>query len=306
MLTRRQLVVCSTICFISLTLPEIVYGFEKDEHDRIIEEALFGGSNIGKKRIACNALEAATALCLDQANGNGRSYYRTLSNFGVDPLPEFEQIDFNVFGGTHDQYTHMGWHYDYNSDEFSNIDKGAHPNWNDCWLLRKRILINTVNTVFNFGIIEESRLKFGQIGLPVDGTKCDYFSELLYYLHILGDYQDNIQSNINKSKYQLDLLSIPFTYQSSVNNITNCSDFFIDFKESLTGLFTFSQEDSSYNMLIEDVDRQYGTAQTVGYVHTKEDAEAIRKCILELRLSIKEHLPNLLNNTSFFETMRDN
>lgn len=77
-------------------------------------------------------------------------------------------------GNTHGVYTHLGWDHIYPDD-----DK-YQGRWmirtNTRWLIRKKFLSEFLGNHFNFFLNNKKR---------------DSFAALLYYVHILGDHEDN-------------------------------------------------------------------------------------------------------------------
>ena len=61
--------------------------------------------------------------------------------------------------------------------------------------------------MFDFGLIDGTGI--GLLGLS-DETKFDAFAELLYYSHVIGDFQDKIRENLKAEKHTMDLKLLPF------------------------------------------------------------------------------------------------
>jgi hypothetical protein len=74
-------------------------------------------------------------------------------------------------GNTHGWYTHLGWDHIYDEDTTNR------------WLIRKEILRNALDKQFNFSLLDK-------IGIS-RSNKRDSFAALLYYVHILGDHENN-------------------------------------------------------------------------------------------------------------------
>lgn len=295
-LTRRQFLGLSMGVLSLALLPGEGLAFERLEHDHIFEEAIFGQA--GKRfkdttrEDARRALESACALCLDQMEGSGADDLQWLGkSYKVLDVPSMEEIDLCGFGwkGYHEQYTHMGWHYDYS--DIGSIGSMDEP-WENRWQRRKRLLQDTVNKVFDFGFLEEAQTGL----LPFyDGTRCDAFAELTYYIHVLGDYQDKVQDNLEKGAYGKELLAIPFGVKDASDGNR---DLFYDLSESLGRLFDDSL--SGYQKLKDEIDTIAADARAIGEVRTKTKAERQRKCILKLRRTLRQNLPGLLEQTDFF------
>lgn len=280
--------------FAFLLMPKECIAYERAEHDDITEEVLFGKSNPvfdSKKTDAKKCLESAVYLCLDQSRSNGADDLSILKNCGVDAVPELEQIALTgIFYGSHDKYTHMGWHFDYSDTTISALGEP----WEKRWKLRKKLLLNSVNKVFGFGPISSFRINV--LG-HTEGTKADAFAELLYYVHVLGDYEDKIVDNIKKEKYTMDLLAIPFaTRQASKQN----RDFFFDLQESIEKLFSSSKDRNSYKSLSDTLGDIARTARSRPTVSSKTGAESFRKDVMKTRYALKRHVPGLLAQEDFF------
>lgn len=293
-LTRRGFL---RLCWLSLAfllMPKESFAYERAEHDDITEEILFGKSNPvfdSKKTDAKKCLESAVYLCLDQSRSNCADDLSILKDYGVDAVPELEQIALTgIFYGSHDKYTHMGWHHDYSD---TNISTLGEP-WEKRWKLRKKLLLNSVNKVFGFGPISSFRINV--LG-HAEGTKADAFAELLYYVHILGDYEDKIADNIKKGKYKMDLLAIPFaTRQASKQN----RDLFFDLQESIEKLFDNSKDPNSFKSLSDKLDNIAQAARSRPTVSSKTRAENFRKDVMKTRRALKKYVPPLLAQEEFF------
>lgn len=296
-LTRRSFLSLCLCAAASLFAPRPSLAYERSDHDSFTESILFdktnakiGLSSEGKK--ALNALESAVQLCLDQVRQNQADLDR-LKEYPVYNVPELDEISLpNIKTGDHDKYTHMGWHYDY-----GDLTAGTGTNEyhiQDRWKIRKRLLIDTVNCVFDFGAIETARIKrFGWS----EGTECDALAELLYYIHVLGDYEDNIIDRSDKAargegSYKMDFLGIAF---AAKNPNKHNRDFFWDLEESLKTLF-----DDDADELIEKIDETAKRARRIGTVKTKTDAENFKICIKQLKQKLRKNLPELLDSQDYW------
>lgn len=293
-LTRRGFLKLCWLSLAFLLMPKESFAYERAEHDDITEEILFGKSNPvfdSKKTDAKKCLESAVYLCLDQSRSNGADDLSILKDYGVDAVPKLEQIALTgIFYGSHDKYTHMGWHHDYGD---TNISTLGEP-WEKRWKLRKKLLLNSVNKVFGFGPVSSFRINV--LGYT-KGTRVDAFAELLYYVHVLGDYEDKIVDNIKKEKYKMDLLAIPFaTKQASEQN----RDLFFDLQESIEKLFDNSEDPNSFKSLSGTLDTIAQAARSRPSVSSKTGAENFRKDVMKTRLALKKYVPQLLVQEDFF------
>ncbi|WP_146624914.1 hypothetical protein [Olsenella sp. GAM18] len=293
-LTRRGFLKLCWLSLAFLLMPKEGIAYERDDHDDITEEILFGRSNPvfdRDKTDAKKCLECAVYLCLDQSKSDGANDLSILKDYGVDDVPELNQIALTgVFGGSHDKYTHMGWHYDYSGISISALGEP----WEKRWELRKKLLLNSVNKVFGFGPVSSFRINV--LGYT-KGTRVDAFAELLYYVHVLGDYEDKIKANIDKEKYKMDLLAIPFaTREASRRN----RDFFFDLHESLETLFDSSEDRNSYKSLSDTLGSIAQVARSRPAVSSKTGAENFRKDVMKTKRALKKYVPQLLAQEDFF------
>lgn len=169
------------VCLFLTAIP--IHAYERKEHDHHIEKVLFGDEKFSSNKSSdiknsIRALEAASYLAIDQANGKGADDLAFLKNtFNVAGLPDLSDIDFQG-GASHRRYTHMGWNHYYP------VDKG---NWKD----RKDILLSTVNKEFKFKKTPNAVLGHFFKRFREYDKKCDSFCALIYYVHIIGDCMDN-------------------------------------------------------------------------------------------------------------------
>ena len=156
-----------------------VYADEARGHNKALIKVLFGNDKVSNTD-KMDLLNDACQLAIDQHNNDGQ---KTLDELRatIRGLPDTVE-SFNVnHGKLHRNYTHKGWDYEYKEDE-------AH--WKD---IRKKIILDTVNQVFDFGVLS----KITKLGYD---DKCNSFSALIYYVHILQDHATNkeFQSNYHE------------------------------------------------------------------------------------------------------------
>ena len=98
-------------------------------------------------------------------------------------------------GSYHEMYSHLGWSY--TKYDYDTMRK---------WTLRKKLLVDVVNEIFDFSAfdgtltanctkIENQKLPYyytlgDKLALAI-GSKAYSMSALLYYTHILGDWENN-------------------------------------------------------------------------------------------------------------------
>lgn len=311
-ISRRSFLSLCAMAFVMILNPAGALGYERAEHDRITEEILFGQPSKRKKRpSAVKALESAVYLCADQMKMDGGDNLEYLRKQGISNLPELEDIALTkeymkLAGGSfgrHDALTHMGWHFNYgkkdalDSPAYAEVKKcvedGYGDEWPKRWKRRKKLLVNTVADLLDFGILDRARVAIGW----GDGGRCDAFAELLYYIHVLGDYEDKIQDNLKKEKYEMKLLAIPFAIQdaSEANR-----DFFWDVEEAVRILFDNEDTHEEYLQLAEELKNRSSIARKNHSVRSKTSAETFRRNVLMTKRILKKYIPILLAKSSFF------
>lgn len=258
------------------------------QHDKELMSVLFepGFSKYKSTKVknAVNALEAASQLTIDQFGGTGKDNFLLLKEYGALGLTwSFSDIDYSVdidnnskkiSASTHRKYTHQGW-------DIEEIGFGT-KNAVSFWKKRKKVLLNTVNTVFDFGAFSNS-LRFD--------PKCDAFCGLVYYVHILGDYDE-------ADNYKKLALVIPLAGRNDKYDMIS------QLKKHLDVLFSDHKESSEYKTLIRDLDSIEKSASKIyrstGGVNTDQEFEEYQKCSKDLMKALQNHIPTLLKQESFF------
>ena len=187
-LSRRSFFALGVALSWGLLFPGQAYAHERSDHNKELERVLFGTDNyksIHRNDIpgkAIRALESAVYLCIDQFGGNGADDLETLRSYGVAGLPKsVDELEpqGHLSARTHRSFSHRGWDYKYK------IDKAN-------WEVRKSILINTVESIFDF-----KALPTWLVGVD---DRCNSFAAFVYYVHVLGDYlEDDTYSKFNGS-----------------------------------------------------------------------------------------------------------
>lgn len=149
--------------------------YERKDHDDLMLKILFW-----KHEYACSdssvqdelsVLTSACYLTIDQFNSYGQNYLDELTTYGVKNIPtQVSEIGFSASGRNHRSFTHRGWDFAYSGEMKTK------------WPLRQDILRNTVGAVFDFNGNEQQK---------------EAFCELLYYIHILGDHEDDASYQIS-------------------------------------------------------------------------------------------------------------
>lgn len=169
-----------------------VRAYDAKGHNKAIEKILFGkadyaqsiSSDIHEK---LQMLEYATMICLDQYNGHYTDELKFLNDQNIRGIiQQISDIDFSG-NSRHRQKTHLGWDYTYSSDD-------AH------WPERKTLLLQTVNKTFGFRkIAGQQEILWFTHDFGYD-KKCESFSAFLYYLHILGEFEE-LNEKLNSPSY---------------------------------------------------------------------------------------------------------
>ncbi len=185
------------LCLIGQNFSFSVFAYtadEKDGHNDIARKVLFGENGYVSNTDALDALNDAVALSVDQYNGSGEKYLTELrETFKISGLPKtISDFDFSTNPDKHRSFTHQGWDYKYSDDTYLEKDLVKKSNFE----LRKKIILNTVNQTFDFGLLS-GKLFFGY------ADKCIAFSKLLYYVHILGDYEEIYKNKHSYSNHRM-------------------------------------------------------------------------------------------------------
>lgn len=158
---------CILLVLSALVSPGSAY--ERKKHDKIMTDILFGKYDYARTDNATkdelSAITSACYLTIDQFNSYGQKDLDVLVNYGVKNLPKsVSEIGYKASGRNHRDFTHRGWDYAY-TGEMKTI-----------WPARQDVLRNTMAKVFD---------------MDVDDRQLEAFCELLYYIHVLGDHEDD-------------------------------------------------------------------------------------------------------------------
>lgn len=262
-------------------------------HDRDLEYVLFGktGKMSGDRRDAIEALEAAAYLAIDQFGADNENHYKTencltlLKQYGVNNLPSAEKINISATETSHHrEYTHKGWDSKYRN--IKDYTQTVNEEWSQVWKIRKSILENTVNEMFDFN----PYAKYWLIGpLFSDfGQKCDSFCALVYYIHILGDH--------------VSTKTIPqYEYLLPVGGKLNGNDIIHEVLYHCEVLFPEQLNSNSYysfEIKMNAVANQYyllGTIRTQGQLLINQEYAG---AVLDI---MQKYIPNFLETAPFFE-----
>ena len=269
-----------------------VFGYGANEHNKILIEVLFGKNPVTNTD-AIEAINDAVAISIDHFNGDNSSMLIELkNNFKIRGLPDnLSSINFNGNSYTHRQYTHKGWTYDYSND--GSLDKGTVKKAN--FAKRKDILLKTVNQVFDFNFWS------GKLWLSYD-KQCDSFAAFVYYVHILGDYIHDSESDSKYTDYGMIPLIESDGMVGMIDEIEKYSK--ILFSEQSNGVGTQKRNYMLYlNELDEirsEVEKIYNNKYDLDnndiYVKYMSYAKDLMDCL-------KEYIPSLIKEETFFKNV---
>lgn len=297
-LTKKNIkkIIYITILFLLVMLMHcITYAHTADEkggHNDIMNSILFGTSkpqfNKSNAKNLDTALEYASYICIDQFNGNGEKQLRFLNNtIGVKGIiKDINKINYpNPSEGdtsAHRKFTHLGWENVYSHVVIPKTDIYENDNWN----LRKIVLLNTINKVFKFGIMSNSITGYDK--------KCNALASFIYYIHLIGDYQDmnekkysKYKQNSNKDPYMMVLYK-----KDDKNNILNAIE------EDLKVLFSTQENDEHYRRLLSpSISEITKIKNRLVKENNYNDYTKICNDLIEV---LSKNVPNLLKNEDFF------
>ena len=98
-----------------------------------------------------------------------------MKQLNIASIPNFNEF-LTPAGNSHGHYTHLGWDHVYPDDDIYTTSRGDRVvNTQKRWKIRKKILTDAMGKIFKFS----------------NRTKQDSLGALFYYVHILGDHEDN-------------------------------------------------------------------------------------------------------------------
>mgnify|MGYP003293790373 CR=1 FL=1 len=273
---------------------EVSYAYPKAEkHDKALMEVLFeeGYSKYQSTEIkeAIEAIMYASQLTIDQSRGSNKKNYYDLKNYVTRGMPrKFSDIDYmydvdsgiEITPNTHRKYTHQGWNV---VDKKGNAVVGTKAGIK-FWKTRKKILLSTINEVFDFGVFST----------PIHyDDKCDALCGVVYYVHILGDYDE--ADKISKLTRVIPLAG---------HKDTDQYDTITQLIKHLEILFEEQKDTSTYKSLMQEIEKIEKEAakleRSVGGVNTEEEFEIYHQCAVDLLDTLKQYIPKLLKKERFF------
>lgn len=250
----------------------IVRAYERKDHDQMTEDVLFKNFKVIDNDLACldeiNAIECAAYLAIDQFNENGQGDLNVLKAFGVKKLPKLRDIDYPSSGAYHRRATHRGWTAEIGVYDGEVLER---------WLLRKEILISTVEKIFDF---------------KGDEVKKDSFCALIYYIHILGD-------RIDDTKYY------PNAEIMELGGRTDEQDIACELLKYIEILFEDQKHTHKYQHVVSELEisdsgiKELLQSQPSGLM-SEETFEKYQKYADEIREVLTCNLPEMLKDEDFF------
>jgi len=273
--------------------------YTADEHDKIMLNVLFGKgysknqSNEINKYI--NELTEASYFTIDEFNQGevlGRSteirYKKDLKDFKISGWPnKFNEIDYiislddgetHISANSHHKYTHQGWDIEFGSSKA-----------NAFWSKRKSILLSTVNDILGF-----NKLPFRDYNIKV---RC--ISGIIYYVHILGDYEA-------ADKYTKIVSLVPLADLNRGKNTSTAG--IIDGLEIYTKTLFEKDQSSSpkYKALMKSYTDLRAKAvklqSTYGGINTQEEFDQYHQIAVDLLTALTDNMPDLFRELDYFKS----
>lgn len=246
------------------------YAYERDDHDKYMLEVLFKNfkevENDSRIQDEIKALECASYLVIDQFNNYGQKDLDFLLAYGVKGIPtDVSEISFNASGKTHRSHTHRGWDF-----QLYTVTK-------ELWPVRKQILLNTADAIFNF---------------QGDEDKKDSFCALIYYIHILGDHMDD-SSYLIKNGLKMD-----------IGGRVDEEDVIHELLKHIKIVFADQKHTHKYRSLIGTLERYNSRFAKIvrsnGGINTDEKFQQKQEYTKGLMKILTMYLPEMLKGEKFF------
>jgi len=274
---RRALAIVAVLILASLCAPWKAFAHQDRKlHNQELEQVLFNDSSFSRTHArdaqgrAIVALETAAAVCIDQYGQTGTADLLALKEYGVIGLPksvaEINPENYNLSPTTHRSYSHRGW-----ETRFYPTKENQRR-----FETRRRILLDTANVALDFGAWHKMSRTYTE--------QCDSFCALIYYIHILGDYREDItSSDYKRFNGQGNGIKMAF---ARLNASDDNPDMFWEITKHLGVLFSDHADDRLYTQLVGDLDNLGKKSRriigTKDGVDNYEDYEAIKECVNEL------------------------
>ena len=266
----KCLIIAMCILFIASSFFVSSETFARKKHDEYMIDVLFkyfkNVENDPKILNEIEALECASYLAIDQFNNTGKDYLDFLLDYGVKNIPKnIEEISFIASGSNHRSYTHRGWNFHYT---------GIAQN---VWPVRKMILLNTADKIFDF---------------EGDEKKKDSFCALIYYIHIIGDH-------IHDTSYKV--LS---GYKMEIGGRRDREDIIDELLKHISILFKDQKNTHKYRNLIAKLELYNGRIEKLvnsnGGINTDEKFHQKKQYTEKVMELLTMYIPEMLKDEKFF------
>ena len=295
---RRIISLLLAVLIIFSTVPVVYAHPTQNEHDDDLMELLFGEGYFltGERKRTFQAIADAAALCIDQFSSNENlrrkeELFKSLDDregfsFSFDDIDLVKGSDGQyVSARTHRRYTHRGW--DFNEYPLKEL-----------WERRKKILTATVNNELfgkSPGILKSVPwLEKMAHSEKACNEECENFCKLIYYIHILGDYEE--AKTYTPEVMQL----IPLTRHED-STAPALIDELIEINETL-----FKNE-ASNNSVKEKLKSVKEKCEQLPFSRNAEWTQAqfdeYHQYALDLKNIIKENVPLMLSHKDFFKNV---
>lgn len=283
---RNGILVLITICMV-LHTPLTIFAHNKSEHNKELEAVLLGegySKNKCKVKETITYIEDASYLTIDQFFSNGEKKFNKLKSAGkISLFLKFKSIKYSrekmeKYGekNNHRGLTHQGWKYS-SEDEKANVFLEK----------RREILLSTLNNIFSF-----DDKKVGDGFITGYSDKCNALAGIIYYVHILGDY------DAAKKKESLKNL----TELAGRNDGNNMISELIEYCETL---FSSQKKSCIYKKLIKELKNIEKSASKLlkseGGIIKDEKFDEYHEYAAEVMKTLKDNIPSLLENENFFK-----
>ncbi len=298
-MAKKIVALCQVLILFASLIPVAFAHPSQVAHDNDLSIFLFGERYYltGEKKAKFQAIADAAALCIDQFSSNeGQESKKQL----FDSLDQrigfsfsFEDVELQKLPGginasakNHRRYTHRGWNFKDYPTEMQQL-----------WERRKLIITATVNKELfgkDPGILKRFKWVEGLIySEEACNDQCDAFCELVYYVHILGDYEE-------ASSYSSE-------FQQLIPLVRNPEDItapaMIDELLKLIPIL-FESQPWSTPILIQELQRIKADAERIilvqGGIRTEEQFNAYHDCAIDLIDTLQNYIPGMLKNIDFF------
>ena len=267
---QRILAVLLCIALIVSIVPIRGEAHERKEHDEIMLTILFRKYEYARNDSAVQdeikVLTSACYLTIDQFNSYGQKDLDVLLAYGIKDIPsQVSDIGYSASGRNHRDATHRGWDFPYTGEMETK------------WPLRQDVLRNTVGTVFDFGGNEKQK---------------EAFCELLYYIHILGDHEDDTSYMVSNGRK----IGVGGRHDKE-DIIHELLDIFKDLFPSQTHTHKYRGLTTNLRSINSQLDK---LVNSEGGINSDEKFEQHQELVQDVIEILSLYVPEMLKNEPFF------